>query len=92
MTCTKCKMASINCRFSSNTIALSAIVFVVVVVDDSLLLLEQVTIWVFPKIVVPQNGWFIMETPIKNGCFGGTTIFGNPHILPEEIQRRSSAI
>ena len=23
------------------------------------------TIWVFPKIVVPQNGWFIMENPIK---------------------------
>ena len=23
------------------------------------------TRWVFPKIVVPQNGWFIMENPIK---------------------------
>ncbi len=23
------------------------------------------TIWVFPKIRVPQNGWFIMENPIK---------------------------
>ena len=23
------------------------------------------TIWVLPKIVVPQNGWFIMENPIK---------------------------
>ena len=22
-------------------------------------------IWVFPKIVVPENGWFIMENPIK---------------------------
>ena len=22
-------------------------------------------IWVFPKIRVPQNGWFIMENPIK---------------------------
>ncbi len=27
--------------------------------------------WVFPKIVLPQNGWFIRETPIKMGCFGG---------------------
>ena len=22
-------------------------------------------IWVFPKIGVPQNGWFLMENPIK---------------------------
>ena len=34
------------------------------------------TIWVFPKIRVPQNGWFIMENP----RFGGTIIFGNTHI------------
>ena len=37
-------------------------------------------IWVFPKIGEPQNGWFIMENPIKMGWFGGTPIFGNPHI------------
>ena len=24
-----------------------------------------IAIWVFPKILVPQNGWFIMENPIK---------------------------
>ena len=33
--------------------------------------------WVFPKIVVPQNGGFIMENPIKMNDFGGTPIFGN---------------
>ncbi len=27
-------------------------------------------IWVFPKIGVPQNEWFIMENPIKMGWFG----------------------
>ena len=27
-------------------------------------------IWGFPKIVVPQNGWFKMETPIKMGDSG----------------------
>ena len=25
----------------------------------------HITIWVFPKMGVPQNGWFIMENPIK---------------------------
>jgi len=25
---------------------------------------KKETIWVFPKIRVPQNGWFIMENPI----------------------------
>ena len=41
------------------------------------------TIWVFPKIGVPPK-WMvkIMENPIKMGWFGGTTIFGNIHLVP----------
>ena len=31
---------------------------------------SKVDIWVFPKIVVPQNGWFIMEIPIKMDDLG----------------------
>jgi len=27
-------------------------------------------IWVFPKIGVPQNAWFIMENPIKMDDLG----------------------
>ena len=37
-------------------------------------------VWVFPKIGIPQNGWFIKENPIKMDDLGGTTIFGNIHI------------
>ena len=27
-------------------------------------------VWVFPKIGVPQNGWFLMENPIKMDDLG----------------------
>ena len=27
--------------------------------------IHQINIWVFLKIGVPQNGWFMMENPIK---------------------------
>ena len=38
-------------------------------------------IWVFPKIGVPQKGWFTMENPYKKSWLGGTPIFGNTHLL-----------
>ena len=43
-------------------------------------------IWVFPKIVVPENGWFIMETPIKMDNLGVPLFFGNSHISPQGFQ------
>jgi len=35
---------------------------------------------VLPKIEVPQNGWFLMQNPIKMDDLGKPTIFGNIHI------------
>ena len=29
--------------------------------------------------ILPQNGWFIRESPSINGRFAGTSILGNPH-------------
>ena len=31
---------------------------------------KKIPIWVFPKIVVAQNGWFMMENPIKMDDLG----------------------
>ena len=40
-----------------------------------------VAIWVFQKIGVPQNGWFIMENPIKKNDLG-VQLFSETLILP----------
>ena len=50
------------------------------------------TMWVFPKIVVPQNGWFKMENPIKmDDLEGKPTIFGNTHVLYQSLVKTQAS-
>ena len=37
--------------------------------------------WRFPKMGVPKNGWFTMESPMKLGWCGGTPFLGNLHVM-----------
>ena len=41
----------------------------------------NILVWVFPKIGIPQNGWFIMENPIKMDDLGYPYFRKHPYVL-----------
>ena len=49
-------------------------------------------IWVFPKIGVPQNGWFIRENPIKMGDLGVPLFLETPILLKCENNQRDQPL
>ena len=49
---------------------------------------HQLVYWVFPKIGVPQNGWFLLENPIKMDDLGENPLFSETSIV--SILRRVS--
>ena len=74
--------------WNRSTLALVSMCILVTSFQSSWLLIVNTSIlskWVFPKIGVPQIGWFIMENHIKMNDLGVTPIFGNIQMLQKKL-------
>ena len=62
-----CSLFQLSTDVQSSIIVLSVLGFCVITSMGPILMGNM---WVFPKIGVPQNGWFMMENPIKMDDLG----------------------
>ena len=46
-------------------------------------------IWVFPKIGVPQNGWFIMENPITWMIWGHHYFRKHSYVSTKDVMEKT---
>ena len=65
-----CNSTHLQCRRRLWRLPLTYLIFHEHIKRQCLLETRPCLIWMFPKIVVPQNGWFTMENPIKMDDLG----------------------